>query len=279
MSVLGPTDPLWVVQAKERSRYEEQFKSLRPENGVVTGEQAKGFFLQSQLPPNILGQIWALSDTDSDGRMNINEFSIACKLINLTLRGYQIPSVLPPALCNLETQFSSAGIKLEPGSISSTPSQPVTSLESQNVQGFVTSQSNLIKTCSPTPGLLPLDSMTNVVSIPMTQTISGSVQLPQIVGGVKSVTQSPINQSTPVTPAFPVAFPTQTITSQGANILPQAPSVIPQASPVPQIMPKISQSTPVISTPGIPQVVTSQQSIISDGHNKFIDKGQPVDFQ
>lgn len=50
-------DP-WVIQSRERMRYQEQFDSLKPINGIVTGEQAKGFFLRSQLPPPILGQIW-----------------------------------------------------------------------------------------------------------------------------------------------------------------------------------------------------------------------------
>lgn len=40
----------------------------------------------------------ALSDTDSDGKMDINEFSIACKLINLKLRGFEIPKTLPSTL-------------------------------------------------------------------------------------------------------------------------------------------------------------------------------------
>lgn len=40
----------------------------------------------------------ALADTDSDGKMNINEFSIACKLINLKLRGLEVPKTLPPTL-------------------------------------------------------------------------------------------------------------------------------------------------------------------------------------
>lgn len=39
-----------------------------------------------------------MADTDADGKMNINEFSIACKLINLKLRGFEIPKILPPAL-------------------------------------------------------------------------------------------------------------------------------------------------------------------------------------
>lgn len=50
-------DP-WIITQREKLKYQEQFKSLEPQNGVVTGAQAKGFFLQSNLPPLILGQIW-----------------------------------------------------------------------------------------------------------------------------------------------------------------------------------------------------------------------------
>ncbi|KPU74439.1 uncharacterized protein Dana_GF24142, isoform C [Drosophila ananassae] len=95
---MNPTVDAWAVTQRERLKYQEQFKALQPQAGFVTGAQAKGFFLQSQLPPLILGQIWALADTDSDGKMNINEFSIACKLINLKLRGMEVPKVLPPSL-------------------------------------------------------------------------------------------------------------------------------------------------------------------------------------
>nr|CAD7202293.1 unnamed protein product [Timema douglasi] len=100
-------DP-WAIQPRERARYEEQFRALQPVNGIVTGDQVKGFLLQSQLPPQILGHIWCvscfrqscgnLSDTDADGKMNINEFSIACKLINLKLRNFELPKTLPPSL-------------------------------------------------------------------------------------------------------------------------------------------------------------------------------------
>ncbi|XP_069671614.1 intersectin-1 isoform X3 [Periplaneta americana] len=93
----GTVDP-WVILPRERARYEEQFRALQPVNGIVTGDQAKGFLLQSQLPPQILGQIWSLADTDADGKMNIDEFSIACKLINLKLRNFELPKVLPPSL-------------------------------------------------------------------------------------------------------------------------------------------------------------------------------------
>lgn len=48
----------------------------------------------------------ALSDTDADGKMNINEFTIACKLITLKLRGFEIPPALPPVLIQSIRAFS-----------------------------------------------------------------------------------------------------------------------------------------------------------------------------
>lgn len=51
----------------------------------------------------------ALADTDSDGKMNINEFSIACKLINLKLRGMEVPKKLPPTLLSSLTDGGIVG--------------------------------------------------------------------------------------------------------------------------------------------------------------------------
>lgn len=51
-------DQSWVITSRERVKYTELFKTLNPINGMVTGAQAKGFLLQSQLPPLVLGQIW-----------------------------------------------------------------------------------------------------------------------------------------------------------------------------------------------------------------------------
>lgn len=55
---MNPTPDPWVITQKEKIKYQEQFKSLQPQNGFITGAQAKGFFLQSQLPPLVLGEIW-----------------------------------------------------------------------------------------------------------------------------------------------------------------------------------------------------------------------------
>lgn len=39
-----------------------------------------------------------LADVNGDGQMDINEFSIACKLITNKLKGLELPKVLPPSM-------------------------------------------------------------------------------------------------------------------------------------------------------------------------------------
>lgn len=53
----GIMDP-WVVTPQEWTRFCEHFQALKPIGGIITGEQAKGFLLQSRLPPPVLGAIW-----------------------------------------------------------------------------------------------------------------------------------------------------------------------------------------------------------------------------
>ena len=49
-----------------------------------------------ESPP--IHQIWGLADLNGDGKMDLNEFSIACKLIKMKLTGYEVPPQLPPSL-------------------------------------------------------------------------------------------------------------------------------------------------------------------------------------
>ncbi|XP_026165745.1 intersectin-1 isoform X5 [Mastacembelus armatus] len=90
---------VFLISMEERAKHDQQFHSLSPTaGGYITGDQAKNFFLQSGLPPPILAQIWALADMNSDGRMDIHEFSIAMKLIKLKLQGHPLPPTLPPSM-------------------------------------------------------------------------------------------------------------------------------------------------------------------------------------
>lgn len=43
--------------------------------------------------------------------MDINEFSIACKLINLKLRGFVLPTTLPPTLVQSLKSLSTSKYK------------------------------------------------------------------------------------------------------------------------------------------------------------------------
>uniref|UniRef100_A0A4W6BQM9 Intersectin 1 n=1 Tax=Lates calcarifer TaxID=8187 RepID=A0A4W6BQM9_LATCA len=97
VGVVGPD--VFLISVDERAKHDQQFHSLSPTaGGYITGDQAKNFFLQSGLPPPILAQIWALADMNSDGRMDIHEFSIAMKLIKLKLQGHPLPPALPPSM-------------------------------------------------------------------------------------------------------------------------------------------------------------------------------------
>uniref|UniRef100_A0A8C5C2K3 Intersectin 1 (SH3 domain protein) n=1 Tax=Gadus morhua TaxID=8049 RepID=A0A8C5C2K3_GADMO len=109
----GPVSDVFMISLDERAKHDQQFHSLAPAGGYITGDQARNFFLQSGLPPPILAQIWALADMNSDGRMDIYEFSIAMKLIKLKLQGHPLPSSLPPSM-NLplppQTAFGESGM-------------------------------------------------------------------------------------------------------------------------------------------------------------------------
>ncbi|KAM7408301.1 hypothetical protein PAMA_002147 [Pampus argenteus] len=90
---------VFLISVDERAKHDQQFHSLSPTaGGYITGDQARNFFLQSGLPPPILAQIWALADMNSDGRMDMHEFSIAMKLIKLKLQGHPLPPTLPPSM-------------------------------------------------------------------------------------------------------------------------------------------------------------------------------------
>ncbi|XP_056016290.1 intersectin-1-like isoform X4 [Ostrea edulis] len=88
----------WKITGEDRAKHDSQFFQLKPVNGFITGEQARGFFLQSGLPTAVLGQIWQLADMNSDGKMDKKEFSIAMHLIKKKLQGFELPKTLPPSL-------------------------------------------------------------------------------------------------------------------------------------------------------------------------------------
>ncbi|XP_044270711.1 intersectin-1 isoform X3 [Tribolium madens] len=247
MSAAGTpsTDP-WVILARERARYEEQFKSLKPNNGVVTGEQAKGFFLQSQLPPLVLGQIWALADTDADGKMDVNEFSIACKLINLKLRGFEVPKVLPPSiLASLKTSTPPAIPPLPNPSLISAPPRPeppkpaLIQTQIPSTQPLLPNLGGGVMTQPPIAGIPPM-----MAGIP-----------PQPVAGIPTGIVPPMQSTVPQVPPL-MAMPPQPLVNQvmptaGFGAAPLGASIPPMPASVPLISGSTAVPTAAVNLPNV----------------------------
>ena len=65
---------------------------------IYLGRSAKDEMLKSNLPSKVLGKIWKLSDTDSDGMLDNDEFALAMHLIKVKVEGNEIPDELPKHL-------------------------------------------------------------------------------------------------------------------------------------------------------------------------------------
>ncbi|KAL7034026.1 hypothetical protein ACKWTF_007823 [Chironomus riparius] len=263
---MNPHDP-FLVTAKEKFRFEQQFNALGPINGFVTGVQAKDFFLKSGLSPLILGQIWALADTDADGKMNIIEFSIACKLISSKLRNVEVPKLLPPTLL-ASLQHIGTPIRTPTGTMSPTEGykqfltqQPYTNAQQQpqimpqaatNTVQMMTQQQYQPQQIIQNQQPLIMQSQPNIVPMMSQGIITTSVAQPVMIP----------QQTMPVQ-----AMPQQVMMTQAPQqimVQPQAiiqPQQIPQVSPIQsavQMQPTVMQQAPLMTSAIIPPI----QSVI-----------------
>ncbi|GAB0087322.1 EF-hand domain [Sergentomyia squamirostris] len=87
----------WICN-RDRPRTDGIFERLGPIDGKISGASAKVELLKSKLPNNVLSKIWKLSDVDTDGFLDIEEFALAMHLINVKLDGNELPTVLPDHL-------------------------------------------------------------------------------------------------------------------------------------------------------------------------------------
>ncbi|XP_062545654.1 intersectin-1 isoform X3 [Armigeres subalbatus] len=236
----------FVITSRERAKYGEQFKSLQPVNGIVTGAQAKGFFLQSQLPPLILGQIWALADTDSDGKMTLGEFSIACKLINLKLRGFEIPKTLPPTMIASLTAVGGTPTLTPTSGLS--PLDPMKSLANSI-------QPNMPPAVPPQPAMVPHVVPHAIVPPMMNNQMAGMVQQP-LISGV------PVK---PAIPPQPLIAATQPPLIPMQPMLPQTGTMPPMAGSNPPMMPPQPQQPLIAGLGGMPAYQTTPAPVAGVG--------------
>ncbi|CAH8457117.1 unnamed protein product [Schistosoma bovis] len=74
----------------------KEFESLQPVDGLLCGSgRLKAKLMESHLPNITLSRIWKLSDIDKDGYLDIDEFIIAKRLVNIAVNGGEIPETLP----------------------------------------------------------------------------------------------------------------------------------------------------------------------------------------
>jgi len=87
----------WPPQETKNKRAKE-FQKIATAHGKLSGSQAKTSLLKTKLPRSILARIWNLSDVDSDGMLDEDEFAIAHYLAEQCLQGLSLPPRLPSHL-------------------------------------------------------------------------------------------------------------------------------------------------------------------------------------
>ncbi|VVC98646.1 unnamed protein product [Leptidea sinapis] len=294
-------DP-WLIQPHEHAKFAEHFRNLGPVNGTLNGEQAKRFMLQSQLPPPILGQIWTLADTNADGKLDLKEFSIACKIINLKLHGIEIPKALPPSLL---ASLNPTGVK-QNFPPPKPPMPPLPAALSQPLISGISSPSNqsLLDLSQPMPAKPAVPDLISGVKPIQATMMSQSGQMPPVnqslIGSQPMMgsnqpmipTQSLMNTSQPTMTSQPLIGSTQSLI--GSQSLMSSQPLIATSQPlmsagqpmngVSQVMtstaaPLIGSTPPIIGTGpliGSTQPLIGSSQPLSGSTQSLIGTGQPL---
>ena len=94
-----PTGADWAITPQDKVQFDNIFATVdKDHRGFITGGQAVSFFGNSRLPEEVLAQIWDLSDINSEGRLNRDEFAVAMFLIRQQRSKRDPHAALPQAL-------------------------------------------------------------------------------------------------------------------------------------------------------------------------------------
>lgn len=96
----GPPIRVPALTPDKVATYSSLFDKSGAENGFLSGLLAKQIFERAGLPNDLLGKIWALSDTQGRGALDMTEFVIAMHLLASHKSGQlrAVPNTLPPGL-------------------------------------------------------------------------------------------------------------------------------------------------------------------------------------
>lgn len=102
---------IWAIDAAEKAQSDQFFDMLdTSRQGILQGDIAVPFFVQSGLPEETLAQIWDLSDIRKEGTLTKEEFAVARRLVMDVLAGKPLPdqldqSMIPPHLRAIAQQM------------------------------------------------------------------------------------------------------------------------------------------------------------------------------
>ncbi|XP_072560226.1 epidermal growth factor receptor substrate 15-like 1 isoform X2 [Paramormyrops kingsleyae] len=150
-------DAHWAVKPEERETFSDIFESLSPVNGLLSGKKAKPVLMKSNLPMEVLGKVWDLSDIDKDGSLDREEFAVAMHLVYRSLEHEPIPPSLPSALIP-PSKRKKVGSTL-PGSVVVLPLTPPPARDSLHSTPTHTSLVSVPSSPSPRPSLEPQSSV------------------------------------------------------------------------------------------------------------------------
>lgn len=232
----------WKITLEERTKHDNSFNQLNPLSGFLTGEQAREFFLKSNLPTLVLGQIWNLADLNKDGKLDKREFSIACSLIKKVLTNGEkiLPATLPPTMLIDPTVNTSLGSSTP----LTTPIQPLfpASFPAANLSS---TSSNSMSSSNILPSLFPTTTTTSAPSLagggirmPMTSSVPAASTSTSNLGSIPGTLNMPLFNTTPafpllpVTPIAPITSPTQIVSNTTTTpLVGVMPSMMPTSAP------------------------------------------------
>jgi epidermal growth factor receptor substrate 15 len=89
----------WDVSPAEKASSDKFFDGLdKSGRGILEGDVAVPFMLESKLSEVVLAAVWDLADVRKEGNLTKDEFAVAMYLIKGKLAGRELPEVLPASL-------------------------------------------------------------------------------------------------------------------------------------------------------------------------------------
>lgn len=93
----------------EIQRFSAIFTQKADTEGFIHGGEARGVFVQSQLPQNILAHVWNICDQKQLGKLNKDQFILAMHFIAQKVKGIEIPTQLPNDVLTPKSRDSGIG--------------------------------------------------------------------------------------------------------------------------------------------------------------------------